>query len=570
MSSQLEDRGFGGLALILGGALRIQNRKELEDFLDQPKARELVHSSPYQDVFMAIKTVGLSDSLELLPLTSREQRRGFIDLDCWRKDSFYVRTFIEWLAAFIQCGPEETVRLARALDPEVLAYFLKENIRVHELDPAEPPLDLPISLTPDGRYGIEIIGDGESATESRLLLDAVFRFDPTLGYGLVDRVFWGNLVALEEEAYRNKRMRLEEIGFVDYYDALDIYGETSVRPSLPSTALHPPDVEAVPGSRTLPALFVASLTAADFLREGLEQLESPEEIERITQSLASLANRLLSVHSVTPGDLEKVKPALQEMHDMLSLGVEYLSQGDKAKTTEVLNRYELQTIFQIGFNLIAELRSHADRILAGGGLRLKESERLLLDSPESEFISGLRRQRPLFFEGLENPNKSSYRNFRNLSDLQRSNRVLEEIEILSREFWGLFSQPRDRLLLSGTTDNSDSFHELSFGQLFNTALLNHILEERFAIDPVDPDKLLALLRSEVERPPGSTTFEQWLFLQAESLVNNRINNPEYRVVIMALVKRWLTAFLTEFLPLRQSARIDPRFVTSALLSWRSR
>ena len=135
MSSQLEDRDFSGLSLTLGGTLGIQNKSELEQFLEQPKARGLVRSAPYQDVFMVIKTVGLADSLELLSLTSRDQRRGFIDLDCWRKDNFHVHSFMEWLVAFIQCGPEETVRLARSVDPELLAYFLKQNIQVHEIDP---------------------------------------------------------------------------------------------------------------------------------------------------------------------------------------------------------------------------------------------------------------------------------------------------------------------------------------------------------------------------------------------------------------------------------------------------
>jgi hypothetical protein len=343
MNNQLQKRGFGGLALILGGALGIQNKAELEEFLEQPKAHEHVRSFPYQDVFMVSKTVGLADSLELLTLTSKEQRRGFIDLDCWRKDSFHVQTFMEWLAAFIQCGPEETVRLARSVDPEILAYFLKQYIKVYELDPEEPAPDALLTLTPDRRYGIEIIGEEEAATMARLLLDAVFRFDTSLGYDLIDRVCWGNLVALEEEAYQNKRRRLEEIGFVDYYEALDLYGGTP--------AIHLPQIsipraeseEEVPGSRTLPALFVAALAPTDYLREGLQRLTDQNDIERVTFSLAALANRILSVHSVNPGDLEKVKPALGEMHDTLSLGLEYLSGSEPTKAVEVLTRYETVT-----------------------------------------------------------------------------------------------------------------------------------------------------------------------------------------------------------------------------------
>jgi hypothetical protein len=92
-----------GLALFLRDSLRINDRQLLEEFLMRPNSRELVQSTAYQDIFILIRTVGLADSLGLLPLTSDEQRRGFIDLDCWRKDSFQLPRFMEWLAAFIHC-----------------------------------------------------------------------------------------------------------------------------------------------------------------------------------------------------------------------------------------------------------------------------------------------------------------------------------------------------------------------------------------------------------------------------------------------------------------------------------
>src|SRR3954467_4491660 len=121
-----KEQESGNLSLFLNGSLRITSKQELEDFLLRPKARQLVASVPYQDLFLVIKTIGLADSLDLLPLTSKGQKTGFFDLDCWRKDAFHVRSFMQWLAAFIQHGPEETVRMARAMDPELLSLFLKD------------------------------------------------------------------------------------------------------------------------------------------------------------------------------------------------------------------------------------------------------------------------------------------------------------------------------------------------------------------------------------------------------------------------------------------------------------
>src|SRR6476646_10065425 len=100
---------IGTPASFLRSSLRISDKMQLDTFLTHRDARELVRSMPYQDIFLTIKAVGLADSLELLPHTSLDQRRGFFDLDCWRKDSFHVHSFMEWMAAFVQCGPEEVL-----------------------------------------------------------------------------------------------------------------------------------------------------------------------------------------------------------------------------------------------------------------------------------------------------------------------------------------------------------------------------------------------------------------------------------------------------------------------------
>ncbi len=122
------------LSDFLSGSLRIGSRTDLDEFLAEPGPAERVRSAPYQDVFLAIKAVGLADSRELLLLASSEQRRGFIDLDCWRKDSFHMASFMEWMAAYMQCGPEEAAAAARAVDPNLLALFLRNNIRIHALE----------------------------------------------------------------------------------------------------------------------------------------------------------------------------------------------------------------------------------------------------------------------------------------------------------------------------------------------------------------------------------------------------------------------------------------------------
>jgi hypothetical protein len=548
----------------LGNSLRIANKKELDHFLESPEARHKVQSTPYQDIFMVIKTVGLADSLELLPLTLRNQRCGFIDLDCWRKDTFQATSFVEWMSAFVQAGPEEVVRTVRALDPDLVALLLKQNIQVHLIDPEEPLPDLPLTYTPDRRFGIEITGEGDSATISRLLLDAFFRHDPAYGYDLINWAHWDNTIHLEEEAYQNKRRRLEEIGFVDYYDAMEIYNDTGFQLPSPKSSL-PPAGEKNPLSNTLPALFVTALKPGQFLWDALVHIDQPAEAERINQGLAALSNRILSVHSVSPGDLEKVTPALEEVRDTLSVALEYLSEERLSSAHAILLENDVQALFKTGFSRIATLRDRAERLARQGTLAIKGMNDWLLDPPDNEFFAGLKRLQPRLYEGIVDPHRSTYRNFRCMADLRLAEQRLDTIELLGKAFWQLFQESAHPL-------GSEEFHsinlpvnEIRFPQIFNSCLLTYQLKGNFGLELTEEKtvrEILEKFRFFYGRP---IELAQHFMEIAGSLVQERIVNPAQRQTLNEFSEKWIRSCAEELAPQLDNASLDGRFIRSFLL-----
>src|SRR5881628_196751 len=126
------------LSPLVGSSLRVEDKDELDDFLARPDATRVVKAASFEEVFFTIKHVGLADSLDLLPLISGKQIRGFIDLDCWRKDTFVRKPFMEWIAAFIQAGPEETMKAISGVDDSVTALFLKDLMKVYEIERDDP------------------------------------------------------------------------------------------------------------------------------------------------------------------------------------------------------------------------------------------------------------------------------------------------------------------------------------------------------------------------------------------------------------------------------------------------
>src|SRR4051812_24236556 len=201
------------LSPLIGSSLRVQNREQLEEFLDRPDAADVVKSASFEEVFFAVKHVGLSDSLELLPLITSKQVRGFIDLDCWRKDVFVRKPFMEWVAAFIQSGPEETVRALSGIDEFVIALFLKDLIHVYEVERDDPPEGTQLIFTPDNRFAVEPLqAEGEPTTIGMLILDALFKYSPALGSRILTNVRYTTQTELEKPPYQKKNRRLEAHG----------------------------------------------------------------------------------------------------------------------------------------------------------------------------------------------------------------------------------------------------------------------------------------------------------------------------------------------------------------------
>jgi hypothetical protein len=234
------------LSPLIGSPFRVENREALEDLLSRPDAGKLVGAASFEEVFFTIKHVGLADSLELLPLLTSRQVRGFIDLDCWRKDSFVRKPFMEWIAAFIQSGPEETVRALSGIDDLTIALFLKDLIHVYEVERDDPPTGTQLTFTPDNRFAVEQIEEGEPAAIGMMILDALFKYHPVLGSQILTRVRYTTRTELEETAFESKTRRLEVHGFVDYYEAISIYAGPGPRGTQHEVGRED-ETEAIPG-----------------------------------------------------------------------------------------------------------------------------------------------------------------------------------------------------------------------------------------------------------------------------------------------------------------------------------
>jgi len=500
----------------MGSPLRIENKSQLEEFLLRDDASRLVKTASFEEVFFAVMAVGLADSLELLPMVTGRQVRGFIDLDCWRKDQFVRKPFMEWIAAFIQSGPEDTAKALGGVDEYVLALFLKDLIHVYEVDRDDPPQDTQMILTPDSRFGVEHVEGDEATTIAMLILDALFRYNPNLGTQVLTLVRYTTRLELEETAYDNKVRRLEVHGFVDYYEAMSIYASPDVSKS---SAKGGPAAEDFPGEEqpgNLPMVFADSLSGGSFLVKALGTVADPQESQRVAQELTALGNRILSANLVNLGELEGVRPALEEMRDTLTIGLEYLTGSHVDLAADTFKKNYVHSIFQMGFAQIAKLRIQADMMVITKGFQME-----MLDPGDREFIEALRRFKPLLIEG------GRYRTFRSLKDVEDAGSRLQALISMVRLLLPQFPAV-----------------PTTFSRAFNTATLRAIIYGRFEVLPFSPTEIKDL--------------ELWL---ADGFKLPSIDLPPE---LKPFADAWWAELKAELEPLA-GKKIDPRFVQVILV-----
>src|SRR5262245_3905415 len=503
------------LSLLIGSSLRVENKEQLDEFLSRPDAAEVVKSASFEEVFFAVKHVGLADSMELLPLISSKQVRGFIDLDCWRKDNFVRKPFMEWIAAFIQAGPEETVRALSGIDELVVALFLKDVVHVYEVDRDDPPEGTQLIFTPDNRFGVEPIEEGEPTTIGMLILDALFKYYPALGSRILTSVRYTTRAELEETAFQNKNRRLEAHGFVDYYEALSIYAGPEPHETHAS-ADQQPAVDAIPGEESpgnLPAVFVDSLMGGPFLIKAFERVTDPAEAERLAEQLTALGNRILSANLVNLGELDGIRPALSEMRDFLTIGLEHLSDGRAELGPELLRKNYIQTIFKIGFDQVAKLRDDADELARIPGFQIA-----MLDTDDREFVEALRRFKPLIYS------PGGFRNFESMADVEKARTRLNALHAMAEAFVGTFGAVQQTL-----------------SRTFNTATIHFALHGTFQPNPIN-----------------AAALETWL---AQGFKLPAIDVPE---PIQPFATQWWSELREELEPL-VGKKIDPRFIASLVV-----
>ena len=516
--------------------------RRIDALLSSEDAAAAVAALSPNEVFELVHEVGFEDAADLIQLATPEQLRGCFDLDGWNKDTLEVAPLKPWLAALLEAGFEKVGQVWGTLDAELRALILQRQVKVYDVSLEEEPAEdneAPIMATPDRFFMLELLGDDDTQRITQSIVEDLYRADPDLARHTIMAARSEPPAELEEMSYRWRSSRLADLGYVDFYEALDLFRPLDAAQVAIGEGSQDRIVEE---ASKLPVVVAEEVIGRGFLARARATIDDPHEAERIESALVVLVTKVLAAGRAKPGQAEVVRRGALYATATLSLGLETIARSDLERATQALRTIGMQRLFRVGYTVTHKLARLAQALA---------QRSVTAGSPAKELVAGLCSPRPLFSRAADEPPVAGLRPFESASDLRRAGEILTGltirialVESLGVDVVALGQAPEPRPSLDDHIRTALA-HALVDGSFSGTALSQAELTKLRNTMPL----------SAVARAAGTAAIQGRLGaaqLQASG------------VVLAKLANGWLDD-LDQILGGIKDAEVDPRFVEGVLV-----
>jgi hypothetical protein len=501
-----------------------------------------IRALPPDEFFYVLHELGFPEALDIMVHGTAEQVQGALDLAIWDRDQISTERADEWLAAMAEVPYETVAAWARGLDVELLALLLRQRARIYDLSLEEPP-DEPEGIlfdTPDRLFTLELLGDEQTQRTTQYLVENLYRADQFMMRRLLVGMRSEIDVELEETALRWRSGRMADLGFVDFYQALEVYRELDpasvhLEPG-PVASTRPPDESAADSHLRLPVVMADRLAGATPFARAVAGLTSAAEVADLHFALVALCNRVLSADRVSPGDDSTVAAVLARVAATLDLAVEFLSRGDDAAGVAAVQRVPLTRLFRLGISLVGRLHKLARSLVRDSPFAALRPTVELWEPEDADVIAALTKLRPLFPRLLDNPPTAGERPFASLRDLATATAAMERAGAALALVVGLGVRPEhispDRLAVMGVADPA----VLDTGLLVRTVLVQRLLGR--APGPIEalPAEAISSFKDKFNHSPQQIEI---MAQSAAAILQSAAPGAHFTPATQAVATRWL-------------------------------
>ena len=423
-----------------------------------------------QELYLTINELGAEYSTELLALANPEQLTTLLDLDCWDQDNLSPILSLHWLELLLGTGEDKVCQLAREMEPEILALFLKKHLFITRGLEAYDDDDAENAKRLEGIYDVQYSSENAAKIIGAILKILMEREQQSYLY-IMEMIRGENATVLEEEVYQARSNRLLDLGIIPALEAKEIYSYRDPETFSPGGKS---DFHLEADSLQHPAALLACATPNNLLAEilagGIDHDSACE--------LLFLANRKMSADNIDVAEAKHVSAVFQSTYDTLNLALEFLAGTDIDKAEEIFRSTYLLHLFQVGNSLIKKLQTEAERINSSPIYPF-------LDYPELLFIDSLLQNPPYLYQEAFEEKSSHLQPITTIKELALIETRLTQVNSL-RELFSV------KLPFELPEPNPDADGNLPLSGIFLTAVANQLLQRDFTPAPLATEDLLLL------------------------------------------------------------------------------
>jgi hypothetical protein len=338
---------------------------------------EILHDLPVETLFLALKQADAETAMWFFENALPEQVQGLIDVDCWQGSEFMPERAELYFKTLTLLSPPKLLKHMNGLDPEFVVLTLMNLCEVQDYLPTEPT-DLPdgsYMLSPDSKYILIL------KTESPNAREALFQWLNRLSAASLDVMRrhlesckWEQVTDLEEHGYTVKRGRLEDMGFVDYHEALRLFTRGSAA-DLKKQLLENPiskelkkgDAEEGDAAEWLPSVLQAPMHGQGFLSAALSEVRDANLKHVLMQELLRTLNAALAADKALQEDIETVALVGARGRRYLDLGLQYLADGRPTPGARLLETQPLMEVLRLGWLVVQDLARAGQQLTGSAG-----------------------------------------------------------------------------------------------------------------------------------------------------------------------------------------------------------
>jgi len=242
-----------------------------------------------------------------------------------------------------------------------------------------------------------------------------------------------------------------------------------------------PLLEELPSSRfkLSPRYPLAHLDETLFFTQCLGVLENESRLETLRWELVCLANKVIVADGYALSSKDIRQRALRKTRGYINMGLELGAAGDLKKGVALLGQVWMQSLYQVGYEQLRQIRSAASAFINENGSYIEH----FISAMDKERLGALVFRFPQVAERVQD--SFNWRDLKSMKDVEVVNSFLARWKFYSRfARQGLGLSKSIFLSLQDESGGSDTREPKSLLTLVSTALAHYVLFKRLSCEPL--------------------------------------------------------------------------------------